>query len=295
MSAVLLSEAVDDFLDADPRDAVVVYHAGCTDGLVSALVLWYLLGDDAVYIPFRHDFTPELDRFRHRNVVSVDFAWSRADTLRVKEVARSVLVLDHHISNIGALSDLDGCYFAPSGQCAARFVLGTFRDDLHHTVPLANLQWLIGYVEDRDLWRWELPDSRAINAALHLWPKNDFGVWDRRLRFDQTVIRERLCLEGDVLLQQADMIVNTLARGARSRDFCGYTALEVNSGVFWSELGEKLGTRADIVVMWAQQNSGQYRYELRSRNPEIDLAQLAAQFGGGGHRSAAGFYRAERV
>ena len=37
---------------------------------------------------------------------------------------------------------------------------------------------LLLYVQDRDLWRWELEHSREVNATLVLIA-HDFAAWDR--------------------------------------------------------------------------------------------------------------------
>lgn len=290
--APLLSDPT--LLLKDPKEVCVVYHAGCNDGFTAALVLYYLLGPKAWYRAFRYDDPLVLEEFRAKHVVVVDFSFRRPQLLALKEVAASLLVLDHHASAERDLEGLPWCHFQ-KGISGAHLVLDSFAPALPRSVPLDALRWLVAYTEDRDLWTWGLSDSRAINAALHLWPRTNFALWTRRLSYGIPMLKDRLITEGDALLAQSDQLITFIAKGARARDFMGHTALEVNSTVFWSELGALLSQRAPIAIIWGQQGNGTYRYELRTRREDIDLSALASHHGGGGHPKAAGFISTERV
>ena len=74
-----------------------------------------------------------------------------------------VTLLDHHKSAMEELQgQLPGCYF-DMNRSAAAIAWGYFK-------PLERMPDLLAYVQDRDLWRWELPDSRAVNAAIEAAP-----------------------------------------------------------------------------------------------------------------------------
>lgn len=53
--------------------------------------------------------------------------------------------------------------------------------------------WLLQYVQDKDLHRWQLPESRAINAAIESYPF-DFDVWSGLKRYE-------LATEGRAILR----------------------------------------------------------------------------------------------
>jgi len=61
--------------------------------------------------------------------------------------------------------------------------------------------------------------------------------------------------------------------------------------MYSSELGHMIvdETDADFGVCYTQTEPGQYKFSLRSNNNKVDVSMIAAQFGGGGHRNAAGF------
>jgi len=47
-----------------------------------------------------------------------------------------------------------------------------------HFHPETDLPRLLAYVQDQDLWQWQLPNSDAVNAAIGIYPRR-FEVWDR--------------------------------------------------------------------------------------------------------------------
>jgi len=105
----------------------------------------------------------------------------------------------------------------------------------------------------------------------------------------------RLRTEGRALLQQTEGLVRMAAAGAHLCTFEGLPAVEVNSCLFYSELGEYLGNRASVVLVWSVQNDGRYRYELRTSTEGVHVGELAKKYGGGGHKQAAGFIVGQRL
>lgn len=149
------------------------------------------------------------------------------------------------------------------------------------------------YIEDRDLWRWQLPNSRAVSAALEA----------------RNVLRDFRCLvqlagpvgdlaaEGAALLRQQQLYVDALASlGLLRRGLLGETPhYVVNSYLLHSEVGNVLATRgasehrAPLAAVWHQGCDGRFKVSLRSIG-DCDVAAIAEQFGGGGHKNAASFY-----
>ena len=57
--------------------------------------------------------------------------------------------------------------------------------DLHRERP-----WLVNYVEDRDLWRFKLPNSKEVNAYISS-RKQTFEEWNKMITF--WVYNKRTC------------------------------------------------------------------------------------------------------
>ena len=64
----------------------------------------------------------------------------------------------------------------------------------------------------------------------------------------------------------------------------------VNSSHWMSEIGNKLAVDCDFVVIWYYDHEKhRAKVSLRAFHEEIDVAEIAQIYGGGGHKKAAGF------
>lgn len=252
----------------------VLYHANCADGFGAAYAAWTVLGDAAVYLPVRHGQPPpELPD--HAHLAIVDFSYPRELLLELKTRAASMLVLDHHKSAQDDLADLDFATF-DLGKSGARMAWEYWH-------PGEALPVLLEYIEDRDLWRWQLPESREVSTALHCYPM-DFQVW-------RSLDVEELKDEGRGILRYQDQQVARAVTRARMSEVGGYTVPTVNSCLLASEIGDELCKQfpeAPFAAVYYVNKEGQQAWSLRSIG-EFDVSAVAATFGGGGHRNAAGF------
>jgi uncharacterized protein len=266
----------------------IIYHHNCIDGFTAAWCAWRKYGDEAEYIPAQYnEAAPDVTG---ADVIIVDFSYSRATLLAMKESARSLVVLDHHKTAEEDLRGLDFCVFDMSRSGA-----GIAWDQLHGT----KRPKLVDYVEDRDLWRWQLPHSKAINAWIGSWDF-DFHGWSG-IAHDLEVASDATRATGDAILRKDHRYVQSMCKEARLVEFAGHVVPVVNAP--YINTSELVGSLAEhpqgegtvpFAVGWFQRHDGKYQYSLRSRG-DFDVAKLAESFGGGGHRNAAGFTVAERV
>jgi nanoRNase/pAp phosphatase (c-di-AMP/oligoRNAs hydrolase) len=78
--------------------------------------------------------------------------------------------------------------------------------------------------------------------------------------------------------------------GGRVETYTKVYIINTTEGIT-SELGNAFmeQTDADFVIMWYYSSTQQnYYYSLRSSDQKVDVGRLAKQYGGGGHRNAAG-------
>jgi len=183
-------------------------------------------------------------------------------------------------------------------------------------VPAGPRPWIIDYVADRDLWQWKLPKSREVNAYLRSLP-HDFAVWDT-LKYVGVPVSDEATWGahyrlGEAILQSQEREIERAVRRARTvtwgrhsigiaivdfdgnpieptEAFVSYTSSVINVTENMSEALDRLCREPPHwAVGWYQAGDGRYRYSLRSRGEGPDVAKIAEQFGGGGHRNAAGF------
>ncbi len=258
----------DELVQAHVPD-VVLYHAECMDGFGAAWALWKRF-PNARYIPVKHGL-PRPDGLDHQHVLMVDFSYHREAILALAEVTASLQILDHHITAQSALNDLPYAYFDLSRSGA---VLAW---EWAHSQPVP---WVLQYVQDKDLWQWQLPYSREISAALASYPF-DFSIWDQ-LQF------ETLKVEGTGILRYETVLVDKLVQEAVLVSLAGHTVPAVHSPVMASQIGERLSADHAFGVIWHQKDGRRY-FSLRSKSGGVSVSDIAAHFGGGGHTHAAGF------
>lgn len=254
----------------------VLYHARCQDGFGAAWAAWKWFGDMARYIPIIHgEPFPELPT--NADVLMVDVAYPRDRHLQLKSLVRSVTVVDHHVSAMKNLGDLPDTHFDMNHSGAVL----TWKF-LQPNVPVPEL---LKYVEDRDLWRFKLPYSRAIYAALSSHEET-FPYWD----FLSNWRMEDLAREGDVLLRLIGKKVDEACKSFFWKELAGHRVPVVNATCFTSEVGERLNQlHPDAPFAAFYYDKEKIRcWGLRSQG-KIDVSVIANGLGGGGHPNAAGF------
>ena len=270
----------------------VVYHDRCADGFGAAWATHNAIGDEhqnryVQYHPRSYGQDPP-DVEPGDTVHIFDFSFPLETMLKLSETCPGqVFLVDHHESAREALEGrVPNCRF----------------DTEHSGAVLAWQFWfgpapvprLLQYIQDRDLWRWELPCSREISAGLDL-EDYSFDVWDGLSISD-------LVNQGHTVLRYQNILTHRIADMATWTTVGGYQVPTANAPVLQSEVCEELLARhpgTPFAAAWREQpgpgDTVQRRWSLRSRpTPEgFDVSTLARKLGGGGHPHAAGF--AEKV
>jgi oligoribonuclease NrnB/cAMP/cGMP phosphodiesterase (DHH superfamily) len=212
-----------------------------------------------------------------RDVLMFDFSFDRETLLRLKDQAASFEVYDHHKTAEAALKDIPGCHF-DMNKSGATLAWDYFE-------PGKKAPALVHYVEDRDLWRWALPNSREINAAIASFPLT-MEAWDE-LASTNVV---QLELEGRAVLRYKQRMVDWIVKGAVEQEMDGHKILVANVSYVnvLSEVGEALDKDRPFSACyyWC---GGKKFWSLRSDPNGLDVSAIAKAHGGGGHARAAGF------
>ena len=268
----------------DMQKIAVLYHKDCLDGFSGAWAA-HRRFPDARFFPMGYDDRFPYDLDRGYSVFIIDFSFDRETMIRLHNVfgVNNVVLLDHHETAAEKLAGVANCIIDlnRSGAVIAW-------EYFHPEEPVPTL---LKYVQDRDLWKWEMPESRAVDAYIASWSGDDsFEQWrwlDRVItdNFDQVVS------EGAAILRSNQRLVRQACETSEVITIGGYDVLGVRSPVLHSEIGEYLladCVEVPFVVVYTEQ-AQEIRYSLRSRAGGFNVAQLAREFGGGGHPAAAGF------
>lgn len=260
---------------------LVLFHGGCSDGFCAAWVYRRNVDPAAEFRSVQYNVLPP--PVAGRPVVLLDFAYDRSTTMALREQAASLILLDHHETAARELAGLEFCVF-DQGKSAARMTWEHFFDPQQQG-SLSAVPWLVAYTEDRDLWRWALPDSKAVNAALSSYPRR-FEIWDELAARGP----EELAVEGRAILRYQHQLIRPRVRNHGWTTIANVRVPVTNATFLTSEIGNALSQDQPFAAVFFITPENRVVYNLRSQGEEgMDVGAIAKQYGGGGHRNAAAF------
>lgn len=287
---------------------ICIYHGNCFDGFTAAWAVRHAFGDQFDYhAGVYQDAPPDVSG---RHVVIVDFSYKRDVLLAMGRVARSMLVLDHHktaqedlaglpppvLPNNAAahFDEADGWAGSGVDPALPRVVFDMDRSgagiawDFFH--PGVERPAFLAHVEDRDLWRFDMPFTREVHAAMSAYPF-DFGAWDE---IAATPIIELARQGAGIDRKHKRDVAELVAKLSYTMKIGGYIVPVANLPMtMTSDAGNLMcnGLNGEFKPAFAacywDTPDGRV-FSLRSVG-DFDVSKVAAQYGGGGHKNAAGF------
>lgn len=289
-----------------------IYHGNCADGFGAAWAARKALGDIDFHAGVYQDKPPDV---KGRDVLLVDFSYKAEVLYEMSKAARTILILDHHKSAAEDLKryppPLDGPYDpntmeAWARECNAPSCVHALFDmersgagitwDYFHDKPRPRL---IDHIEDRDLWRFKLPKTREIQAAVFSYPY-DFEVWDELMTTDL----DRLALEGEAIERKHHKDIAELVQVVTRMMKIGGQVVPIANLPYTltSDAGHLLCGEVQCPPGIGGPTTSLYPFagcywdtpegrvfSLRSREDGFDVGEIAQQYGGGGHKHASGF------
>jgi len=259
-----------------------IYHANCVDGFTAAWAVWKAHPNAEFVEGFYGESPPDCTG---RNVVMVDFSYKRPELLKMAEQAISILILDHHKTAESELVDLPEnvhCVFDME-RSGAMLAWKYFH-------PNTEPSLLVLHVQDRDLWRFKLANTRAFQANLfsHQYTflnwENIHNLCGNRSHY-LDFVNQGLAIERK---QRKD--VKGLIKSCASRAIiAGFDVPVLNAPyLFSSDAGHIMCKGEPFAACYWNDNEKRH-FSLRSNEDGKDVSIIAQNCGGGGHRNAAGF------
>ena len=302
---------------------LVLTHGGCFDGYCAYVIARNALADQVCYYYGLQpsDLVPQLERLfgdlQQQGVAlatmrlrAFDLSFSPEALRLCEQHCGDVQIYNHHQSTLdrfqGAALPKNVC--VDLERSGARLAW-----DYYHAGESAPP--LVAYIEARDLWQFErVADARAITDVLYatLQPYG-FEADSENLRHWTELLHRADAADFALILASAPMlqrvkqlqIESALRKGATRRWHVQGVDGElrvfvINSDTHISDLGhaalaqldEAGARRHDLALIWFwHERKRRFKASLRScAASPANAAQLAARFGGGGHRNAAGFW-----
>lgn len=258
----------------------VLYHAHCTDGTGSKFSAWKKFGNNAEYIAVNYGQpVPEMNL--DSEVYIVDFSYPRDVLEQLQSVHKSVIVLDHHKTAEASLKGCPGCQFdMHRSGCVMAW------EYFHPTEPVPDL---LLDIQDRDLWLFKRPNSKATHAGLQLL-KGDMLVWNGVV--ESPTRYQTLVQEGRLLLKRQKIAIDNAVKGkVKIVNMSGHKVGITNTTDLASEIGsaicESKVHNVDFAICYCITNEDDVFLSFRSVG-NFDVSTIAAKLGGGGHKNASG-------
>ncbi|KAK7380128.1 hypothetical protein VNO78_32557 [Psophocarpus tetragonolobus] len=306
----------------------ILYHYPCPDGVFAALaahlyfkatsLLSPLFFPNTVYNPLSAE---DLPLSEISDLYLLDFVGPDAFVQEISSKVPRVIVLDHHKSALEKLGNEASLgenvvKIIDMERSGATIAFDYFKDMLlrpdaavkHPSVldEFERVRQLFLYIEDGDLWRWRLPNSKAFRSGLkdlniEFDARKNPTLFDQLLSLDLDNIISKGMLS---LLDKQKCIDDCLSKSyeiALGKGMFGH-CLAVNADTalseLRSELGHQLATKSQkmklrgigAVVYKVQELDNDQRLKISLRSVENENTTLISQeFGGGGHRNASSF------
>lgn len=285
-----------------------LYHNNCYDGMGAAwAVRHWATKHPEIEIEYRGSATgktPE-NAAGFDMLFLLDFTYSREELEKYyMQGLKQILIVDHHKSNLldpgiaklARAAEFKGPTYDILNGRGMWAIYDMDRSGAGLTWDVFNPEEprpdLINYIEDRDIWKFELPSSLEINSS----------IMTRELTFDQfdalaealsgkfPNVKQLLVTEGHALVRKLNKDVRDLLTIKHMFNIGGFSVPTVN--VPWmlnSDMGNKLskghpfaatyfdGSTHTVVSLRSQKDGGE------------DVSVIAKKYGGVGHKNAASF------
>lgn len=268
-------------MDSSQR-TVVLYHGNCPDGFGGAYAAWKKFGDSAEYYPLSRTL-PEPAALHGATLYFIDFCYPKELMDPYVAEAQRLVMLDHHQGVEEVVRSMPE-YVYDKNRSGASIAWDYF----HPGVPMPKL---LQYVEDDDLFRFTLPETKAVLAYLAVQP-HTFELWDAiATDLDNPEHSAKLMAKLATYREYFDLLVEYTASRAKPVLFEGHEVYMVTVNPlkpFVSAVGASLRQKYPPFALLAHAFPGGMRISMRG-DDTVDLAKLAQKYGGNGHPNSAAF------
>lgn len=206
----------------------------------------------------------------------LDFSYDIKTLLELRDKVTFMGVIDHHKTAEETLKYIPGNSIFDTRKSGAILAWECF---FKGVAPPVILQ----YVQDRDLWKFELPYSKEVNLYISTLD-NTLEAWDS---FDI----ETAIAAGKTIASFQEGLLKNYIKNTSFIKYEGYDIPVVNAVNLISEVGNRLCLEFKVpfsISYCDRVQDNLTSFSLRSVG-NFDVSKIAKKFGGGGHKNAAGF------
>lgn len=274
---------------------LVIYHKNCWDGMGSAYSAWCKFGNQADYLPMNYS-QPIPDFINYDEVYILDYSFKLPDMRYILSTYPDIkfINLDHHEASLilkELLSFNNFTYIYDKKESGATLTWMYFHPEFNKMIGERNIPLLLEYIRDRDLWKFEMPNSRAISAYMRRFKHtfSDISLLVANIVKDSPIFG-RIVQKGNDLLEYNSTLIDEALDKVHFIELGDYKVPAVNSSSFFSEICEALHMKynSPFAVCYFNRSDGKRQWSLRSK-PEFNLLiDLKCDLKIGGHPNSCG-------
>lgn len=265
-----------------PGRTIIFFHKNCPDGFGGAYSAWKKFGEEAEYVGLKHGDVPDID-VSGADVYFIDFCYGKEvmDTFVAR--AKTLTVLDHHEGIADVVRSMPNHVF-DANRSGATIAWSYFHPD-------TKTPTLLTHIEDDDLFRFLLPDTRPLLSYLEVRPF-EFAIWDEvAATLDDPKLSETLFSKARIYAEYFELLASVAADQAKLVSFEGYecyfgTAHPIKP--MKSLVGNMLAKKKGPFSLVVSAHPSGYGVSIRG-DGTVDVAKIAQKYGGNGHPNSAGF------
>ena len=267
---------------------------GSATGLYEYIRTWYPEKEVDLYlepVPHTFDFLKAVPEIRHElkedKGYDVFFILDCSDVERLgfseklMEKAACTVCIDHHISNRGYA---DENYIEPEGSSTSELVYNLLENE-RITKDIAESLYT-GIIHDTGVFQFSCTAPSTMLAAAELMKKGiDFTAIIEDTFYSKTYVQNQIlgrALLESILFMDGKCIFSVVTK--KMMDFYGVLPKHLDGIV--NQL--RVTTGVEVAIFLYELENGEFKVSLRA-NGDTDVSKVAAFFGGGGHKKAAGF------
>jgi hypothetical protein len=268
---------------------ICVYHAACPDGFGAAWATWTAWEGEGEFVARGHYDRMRGTRVEDAQVLFVDIAPGVDELRELAEHAARIVVLDHHLTNQKNF-EAEGELLAALHQDGHEIRFDMSRSGAvltwNYLFPDEPAPDILRYVEDQDIWAWQLPKSAEVNAAIASYPQ-DFETWTALAKRDVSA----LAREGEPIVRTDVVEVERATRNPSTVTVARRRVEAINARTRRSAIGHALAERQALGEPWGcvYRIEGSKVHATLYSIGDFDVSEIAGEYGGGGHKNAAGF------
>ncbi len=256
------------------QHTVVLYHADCLDGFGGAYAAWKKFGDSAEYIPCKHGHAPVMETIENKDVYFMDDIRARA---------KSLTVLDHHEGVQAVVASVPNHVY-DANRSGSTIAWSYFHPD----TPAPTL---LKHMEDEDLYRFALPETRAIGVYMNGCAFS-FPFWDEvAAALEDPEKKQAVLSKADAYLEYFNHLIELSVEHAHPVLFEGYRVLLANTSpmkTLKSAVGNALTKKMPPFGLVMSVHPNGRGVSIRG-DGSVDMTTIAQKYGGNGHPKSSGF------